>query len=104
MCSTCNQPDGAFWYGTSVVGIAGTSDGGGYWIVNNLGQIAACGDAPFDGQPGPELSSPVVGIAATPDGGGYWVTNAAGGVYNFGDGEPRGTGRPTEQTHRGDGR
>ena len=44
---TCSQPHGPFAYGSSVVGIADTPDDGGYWIVNNAGQVAACGDASF---------------------------------------------------------
>ena len=65
--STCSQPGGDFAYGSSVVGIAGTHDGGGYWIVNNLGQVAACGDAAFYCQPA-SLNKPIVGISATNDG------------------------------------
>ncbi len=41
--STCSQPGGLFAYGSQVVGIAVTPDDAGYWIVNNAGQIAACG-------------------------------------------------------------
>ena len=67
---SCSQPYGRFLYGSTVVGIAVTHDDRGYWIVNNAGQVAACGDAVFLGQP-TTLNKPIVGIAATPDGGGY---------------------------------
>ena len=33
----------------SVIGMAETSDGGGYWIATNYGAVVACGDAPFLG-------------------------------------------------------
>jgi len=56
-----------------VVGIAGSSDGGGYWEVASDGGVFAFGDAHFHGSMGGQhLNKPVVGIAATHDGGGYW--------------------------------
>jgi hypothetical protein len=82
--ATCSQPGGAFASGSAVVGIAVTPDDGGYWIVNNAGQIAACGDAPYLGQP-TSLNKPIVGIAATADGGGYYEVATDGGVFAYGD-------------------
>jgi hypothetical protein len=82
--ATCSQPDGPFAYGSTVVGIADTPDDGGYWIANNAGQIAACGDAAFMGQP-TSLNKPIVGIAATPDGGGYYEVASDGGIFAYGD-------------------
>ena len=82
--STCSQPGGAFLYGSAVVGIADTPDDGGYWIVNNAGQVAACGDATYLGQPA-TLNKPIVGIAATPDGHGYYLVASDGGIFSYGD-------------------
>ena len=82
--STCSQPGGAFLYGSAVVGIADTHDDGGYWIVNNAGQVAACGDATYLGQP-TTLNKPIVGIAATPDGNGYYLVASDGGIFSYGD-------------------
>ena len=82
--ATCSQPGGLFLYGSAVVGIADTADDGGYWIVNDAGQVAACGDAAFYGQPA-ALNRPIVGIAATADGRGYILVASDGGVFNYGD-------------------
>jgi len=69
-----------------VVGIAGSSDGGGYWEVASDGGVFAFGDAHFHGSMGGQhLNKPVVGIAATHDGGGYWEVASDGGVFTFGD-------------------
>ena len=81
--SICDQL-GAFAYGSSVVGIADRPGHGGYWMVNNAGQVAACGDAAFLGQP-TTLNRPIVGIAPTPDGGGYYLVASDGGIFTYGD-------------------
>jgi hypothetical protein len=81
---SCDEPGGDFTDGSAVVGMAVTPDDGGYWIVNNAGQIAACGDAAYYGQPA-TLNKPVVGIAATPDGGGYYEVASDGGIFAYGD-------------------
>ncbi len=82
--ATCSQPPGPFAYGSSVVGIADTPDDGGYWIVNNAGQVAACGNALYLGQPA-TLNKPIVGIAATPDGLGYYLVASDGGIFSYGN-------------------
>ncbi|MDQ3944680.1 MAG: DUF3152 domain-containing protein [Actinomycetota bacterium] len=69
----------------SVVGIAATPAGGGYWVTAGDGGVFAFGDAPFLGRPEGPLNQPVVGIAASPSGQGYWLTAADGGVFAFGD-------------------
>ena len=79
--TTCN---GTFPTGT-VVGLAATSDDGGYWIANNQGLVVACGDAPDFGNLPTAPVRPIVGIAATPDGGGYYLVASDGGVFSFGD-------------------
>ncbi len=66
-----------------VVGIAGTSDGLGYWIVQRDGAVDAFGDATRLGYAHP--AAPVVGIAPTSSDRGYWLVDAAGTVYAFGD-------------------
>ena len=71
---------------TPIVGIAATSDGGGYWLAAADGGVFAYGDAAFYGSMGGrQLNSPIVGMAATSDGGGYWLVAADGGVFAFGD-------------------
>jgi hypothetical protein len=87
--ATCAQT-ADFPYGSAVVGIAATSDDGGYWIVTNDGYVAACGDAPYLGEQ-TALNAPIVGIAATPDGGGYYLVASDGGVFSFGDAQFQGS-------------
>jgi len=61
---------------SSVVGMAGTPDGSGYWLVAGDGGVFAFGDAGFHGSlSGQTLQRDVVGIASTAD----------GGVFAFGD-------------------
>ncbi len=69
----------------SVVGTAAMASGGGYWIVDRAGRVAACGAAPNLGGLPSAPSSPIVGIAATTSGAGYWLVGANGGVYTFGN-------------------
>jgi ribosomal protein L24E len=79
--ATCNQslPSG------TVVGMATSADGKGYWIASSTGRVAACGNAADLGQITRGLSSPVATIAGTPDGKGFWLSTSAGRVYAFGD-------------------
>jgi hypothetical protein len=71
---------------SSVVGMADTPDGAGYWLVAGDGGVFAFGDARFHGSlSGQSLQRDVVGIATTPDGDGYWEAGADGGVFAFGD-------------------
>jgi len=70
----------------AAVGIVGTADGKGYWLVFSDGGVFAYGDAPFFGSMGGRsLAAGVVGMARTPDGRGYWLAAADGGVFAFGD-------------------
>ena len=70
----------------SVVAMAGTPDGGGYWMVDSAADIAACGDAGMLGSlSGQALARPIVGLASTPDGGGYWLVASDGGIFTYGD-------------------
>jgi hypothetical protein len=69
----------------SIVGIAATSDGNGYWLVAADGGVFAFGDAPFEGSLGSDsLNESIVGMAANPHGSGYWLVAADGGVFAFG--------------------
>ncbi len=68
----------------TVVGMASTADGKGYWAASNNGTVWNFGDAaPLGGVS--RLNSPVVAIAGTPDGGGYWLVTRAGSVFPVGD-------------------
>jgi len=70
----------------SVIGLATTSDGRGYWLVTDSGTVTAHGSAGQYGDTGSlTLSAPIVGMAATPSGRGYWLGAADGGVFAFGD-------------------
>ena len=71
---------------TSVVDIASTPDGGGYWLLADDGGVFSSGDAAFFGSMGARhLNRPMVGMAATPDGRGYWLVASDGGIFSFGD-------------------
>jgi N-acetylmuramoyl-L-alanine amidase len=92
-------PDGAVPFGSTslmansvtnpnapIVGMAMTSDGGGYWMVGSDGGIFSYGDAAFWGSTGSlVLNAPIIGMAATPDGHGYWLVARDGGIFNYGD-------------------
>jgi hypothetical protein len=70
----------------SILGMASTPGGLGYWQVASDGGVFSYGDARFFGSAGgTPLNKPVVGIAATPDGGGYWLVASDGGVFSYGD-------------------
>jgi hypothetical protein len=99
---------GAGFYGSTggihlnkpVVGMAGTPDSRGYWLVASDGGVFCFGDAPFHGSTGAiHLNKPVVGMAATADGRGYWLVASDGGVFAFGDAPFYGSmgGKPLNQ-------
>lgn len=64
----------------TVVGMATTADGDGYWIASSTGEVVACGDAPSFGN-GP---TDVTGIATDRYGDGYLLVTASGMVEAFG--------------------
>ena len=69
-----------------IVGMAATSDNGGYWTVGSDGGIFSFGDAHFYGSMGGKhLNAPIVGMSAGPDSGGYWMVASDGGLFSFGD-------------------
>ena len=81
----------AYTYGAetqqpSVVGVARTPDGRGYWVVAADGRVYNYGDARYFGSAyGLALKGQIVGIAATPSGNGYWLVASDGGVFDYGD-------------------
>jgi len=69
-----------------IVGMAATSNGGGYWLVAADGGIFGYGNAGFFGSRGGQpLNSPIVDMAATPDNGGYWLVARDGGIFGYGN-------------------
>ncbi|MGH9073720.1 MAG: hypothetical protein ACRDZQ_06330 [Acidimicrobiales bacterium] len=65
--------------------MATTADGNGYWLVDQLGDVATFGDASCHGSlTGVRLDAPVVGMAADLTTGGYWLAARDGGVFSFG--------------------
>ena len=70
----------------TAVGIASTTDGGGYWIAWTNGNVTVHGDAGNYGNASSlTLNQPIAHIVATPDGRGYWLVAADGGTFAFGD-------------------
>jgi len=68
----------------SAVGMAATSDGGGYWLVAADGGIFSYGDANFYGSTGGmALNRPVVAMATSSTTGGYWLVASDGGIFAF---------------------
>ena len=68
----------------SVVGVAATADGQGYYLVTSAGYVYTFGDAQYYGSMGGQsLSRPIVGITVDKATGGYWLVGADGGVFAF---------------------
>ncbi len=65
----------------SVSGMAVTTNGKGYWVVDQAGQVFAYGDAAK--LAGVKASYPVRGVVAA-SGGGIWLWTAHGNIYNLG--------------------
>jgi hypothetical protein len=69
-----------------IVGIAGTPDANGYWLVAADGGVFNYGDAPFIGSLGNiHLNAPIVGMSSSATGRGYRLVASDGGVFAFGD-------------------
>jgi hypothetical protein len=70
----------------SVVGMAATPTGGGYWLAAADGSVYPFGNAvTYGSMAGTVLAAPITHIVATPDGLGYWLVAADGGTFAFGD-------------------
>jgi hypothetical protein len=78
------EPNGAT--PTSVVGLAATINGGGYWMATAGGSVTPHGDAlNYGSMAGDALNAPIAHIVATADGRGYWLVASDGGIFSFGD-------------------
>lgn len=66
------------------IGIAATSNGGGYWVAWSNGRVSDHGNSGSFGDASTlNLVAPVTQIVATPDGLGYWLVASDGGVFAF---------------------
>ena len=66
--------------------MASDNTGQGAWLVDQLGDVYAEGDALYEGGlGGVHINAPVVGIAAAASGQGYVLVASDGGVFNYGD-------------------
>ena len=87
-----------------VLGVAGTPDGGGYWLVAYDGGVFTFGDAQAASLTGAapgtvslasiQLAAPIWAMAPTPSGHGYWLVGTDGGVFTFGDAGFYGSAKP----------
>jgi len=58
----------------------------GYYQVDEYGDVAYAGDAPYFGDIGSvQLNSPIVAITPTGNNAGYWLVASDGGIFSFGD-------------------
>ncbi|MCU1375758.1 MAG: hypothetical protein JWO68_3044 [Actinomycetia bacterium] len=72
--------------GTTIVAVATTATGQGYWLVGTDGSVYRFGDAADIGTlRGRTLSKPIVGLARTKTGLGLWLVGSDGAVYPLGD-------------------
>ncbi len=70
----------------TLVTLAPSSDGLGYWLAASSGYIGSFGDANFLGDVASTATSgTVAAMVATPDGLGYWLVTTTGRIENFGD-------------------
>jgi hypothetical protein len=87
--------DAACLHRPSIVAVAASPDGKGYWLAGSDGGVFAFGSAGFKGSMGGQpLNRPIVGMAADAESGGYWLVASDGGVFAFGapfDGSTGGT-------------
>ena len=61
-------------------------NGGGYWLVDQAGDVYPFGAATSYGEPAAVApTAPIVSMAVTPSGKGYWIADSNGGVYAYGD-------------------
>ncbi len=60
-----------------------TSDGGGYWLLDNTGQIYTYGDAPYYGNAPNTYMGHFIGMGATGNNGGYWLADSCAQIYAF---------------------
>jgi len=71
---------------TTVVGVASTPDGRGYWLADAAGGVSPHGSAvDYGSLVGHPLNAPIAHIVATSDGLGYWLVASDGGIFSYGD-------------------
>jgi hypothetical protein len=71
-------------HGAHIVGMASDNSGQGAWLVDQLGDVYAEGDALYEGGlGGVHINAPIVGIAAAANGQGYVLVASDGGVFNY---------------------
>ena len=92
----------------SVVAMAATPSGNGYWLVGDDGGIFAFGDAALlrlDRQPCTSTNRSSAWPPPRPASG-YWLVGADGGIFTFGDAAFYGStgGHPAQPAHRRHGR
>ncbi len=69
-----------------MVGVAPTSDAGGYWLASSSGNVYTYGTAAYYGSLGTvALAKPIVGIAPAAGDKGYWMVASDGGIFAFGN-------------------
>ena len=74
--------------GTQAVDLEPTPTGGGYWVVDDAGGVAAFGDAVYRGSPDSLTirgDEKVTSLSSTQTGKGYWMFTNKGRVLTFGD-------------------
>jgi hypothetical protein len=92
--SVPNEPNVA---AASVVSVAATPNGGGYWMARADGSVVTEGNAHnYGSMAGTPLAAPIAHLVPTPDGKGYWLVAGDGGIFAFGDAGFHGSmgGRP----------
>ena len=58
----------------------------GYYQVDEFGDVAYAGDAPYFGDAGNlQLNQPIVAITPTGNNGGYWLVASDGGIFSYGN-------------------
>ncbi len=68
----------------TVVGVASTPDGLGYYVATSAGYVYTFGDAQWQGDMHTQtLTKPIVGITLDKATGGYWLVGGDGGVFAF---------------------
>jgi hypothetical protein len=70
----------------TVVAIASSPEGAGYYLVTSTGQVFTFGHAPnFGGLSQGTVGQTITSIAITPDAQGYYLLSATGGITIYGD-------------------
>ena len=88
---TCNGRASEAALSRTVICMAASPSGRGYWLVGADGGVFTYGDAGYFGSLAERrIDQAIVAMAVTPDAKGYWLVGANGGVSAFGDAVFRG--------------